>query len=201
MFSETGELTASKAIYDTEIYHNTVYISAQTTDAGAAIFVNENSVLNLHVRNNIFQTRGEIAVVDVAAGQQGLLFQGNDYFSTSGRLEIKWFGVTYRSLGEWRAAIGQERVDGKSTGWSVDPGLRAAGSGGTLNNAELTETLDAYRLQGASPLVSVGLDLNVLFHLDPGARDFYGGPLRGRTIFAVGAHEYAAKQSAPASNK
>lgn len=201
LFSESGEIRPDKAIYDTDIYNNTVYMSASTADRGAAIFVDENSTAELRVRNNIFQTRGEIPIVEVVKGQKGLLFQGNDYFSIGGHFEIKWLGVTYKDLGEWRAATGQERADGRNVGLSVDPRLRAPGGGGALNNAELTETLDAYRLQGGSTLIAAGLDLSRLFRLNPGSRDYYGGPLPGRMTFAVGAHEYAANPGAPPSKE
>ena len=185
-----GDSSDDKKILATEVYNNTVYMTPTGSGDGAAIYIDADSTADLHVRNNIFQTTGGIPLLDVSTGQKGLLFQGNDFFSSGTRFEIRWLGAIYGSFDAWRAATGQERADDKSVGRSVDPELRSPGGASKLNDAELLETLDAYRLRGDSPLIDAGLDLRRLFGVDVGIRDYYGNSLTQRTGFAIGAHQY-----------
>jgi hypothetical protein len=144
----------------------------------------------VHVRNNIVQTTGGLGLVDVGGGQNGVLFQGNDYFPTGAGFRILWQRRTYTSLSDWRAVTGQERLGAESVGWSVDPQLRSAG-GDAADDVSPLERFDAYRLQDTSPLIGAGLDLARLFGLDPGAIDYYGAVLPRRASPSVGAHEAA----------
>jgi hypothetical protein len=76
------------------------------------------------------------------------------------------------------------------TGLNVDPRLNNPGGGGTFNNTALLNTLTAYQLQSASPLINAGLDLSSLFNINNGGQDFYGTPLT-LGVVDIGAHESA----------
>jgi hypothetical protein len=109
------------------------------------------------------------------------VFQDNDYYAAGAPLEIAWYGKKYRSLEERRAATGQEKLNGREVGRSVDPGLAEPGGRGT----------GAYQLRKGSPLIDSGLDLKAMFGIDRGAHDFYGSSIPKGPIFDVGAHEYS----------
>jgi len=182
-------------IHNSEVYNNTIYLTPPANGSPLAVNIHKDSTTNVHFRNNIFQTTGGLRLIEIASGQTDLLFQGNDYFSSSAELQIRWLGKNYNTLKAWRSATGQERVKAEDVGLSVDPKLLVPGKGDTFNNAKLLDTLSSYRLQNSSPLIEAGLNLRQLFALDPGTRDYYGNRLPQGAAFDVGAHEFEAKLS------
>lgn len=182
-------------IHNSEIYNNTIYMTPPAGGSPPAIKIYKDTTTDVHFRNNIFQVTGGLRLIEVSSGQSGLLFQGNDYFSSGADFQISWYGKSYLSLADWRSATGQEQIKGTDVGLKVDPKLLAPGNGGTLNNAKLLDTLNVYRLQSSSPLIEAGLNLTQLFGIDPGTRDYYGNTLPQRAAFDVGAHEVEAKLS------
>jgi hypothetical protein len=172
-----------------EIYNNTLYMSPAASGSPRAIYF-QSPTTNIHVRNNLLVTTGGLRLAEVASGQSGLLFQGNAYWPGGGSFVIRWAGVNYTSLSAWRTATGQERLGTADTGLNVDPRLNNPGGGGTFNNTALLNTLTAYQLQSASPLINAGLDLSSLFNINNGGQDFYGTPLT-LGVVDIGAHESA----------
>lgn len=188
-----GAIYMFGGIHNSEIYNNTIYMAPPAGGSPLAVRIDKNATTNVHIRNNIFQVTGGLRLIEVSSGQSGLLFQGNNYFSSGADFQINWYGRTYRSLGDWRSPTGQEHIKATAVGLSVDPKLRTPGNGGTLNNAKLLDTLDAYRLQSSSPLIEAGLNLKQLFGIDPGTRDYYGNRIPQRAAFDVGSHEFEGK--------
>jgi parallel beta helix pectate lyase-like protein len=191
-------------IRSTEIYNNTVFMSAATVGTPRVVRVGnagitDRDVDRLHFRNNIFQTSGSVPFLEVTAGQlsgaNDLRFQGNDYFSGGSPFTVLWGGTSYASLTAWRAT-GQEVNGTSAVGTIVDPMLTAPGGGVTFDDATRLETLDAYRLKQGSPLVNAGLNLSTLYAIDAGSQDFYGTALDG--TFDVGACELATSQTTSA---
>jgi len=174
-------------VSDLEIYNNTVLVSAVPGATPKGVFVRDTS--HVRFRNNLIVSSGGVPLVEVPKDQPGLLFQGNNYWSTDGKLLIKWAGKTYESLEAWRAATGQENVGGIATGWSVDPLLTDVGEGATLGDALLLPTLRSYRLLPASPMIDAGLDLRRLFGVSVGANDLWRIPIPQGRGFDIGAHE------------
>jgi hypothetical protein len=173
-----------------EIYGNTVYAAPAATGTAHAVRINSQSA-NFKFRNNLLLTTGNLPLVSVAAGQTGLLFQGNDYFTYGGAFKIAWNGTDYTSLSAFRTEAGQEQAAGNPTGFSVDPLLVNAGGGPTIGFPDMLESqLTAYRLQGTSPMIDAGLDLTALFGINPGPRDYYGTPLPQGSRLDIGASEY-----------
>lgn len=171
-----------------EIYNNTIYVSPAATGRPRAVFV-QTATTNVHVRNNILFTTGGLPLIDVASGQSGLLFQGNDYYANGGTVTLRWYGVIYNSLNNWRTATGQERLGTTNTGLSVDPQLNGPGGGGTIGNPDLLNTLFAYRLKSSSSMINAGLGLQQLFALNAGPHDFYDTPIPQLGGFDLGANE------------
>ena len=181
---------AASGIHDMEIYNNTIFISPPTSGTAQAVFF-QTTVSNIHLRNNLFITSGGTRLVDAANSQPGVLFQGNDYWSSGGAFSIKWGTKTYATLAAWRTGSGQELLGTTNVGLSVDPMLVAAGGGGTVGDADLLTTLGAYQLQPYSPLREAGLNLAALFGLSTGLRDYYGNGVPSGLAQDVGAHDAA----------
>jgi hypothetical protein len=130
-----------------------------------------------------------VVAIDVAAAQAGVVFQGNAYWSTGAPLAIRWGGAVYGSLGDLRAATGQERLGSIDTGVVADPLLEAPGGGGTIGDADRLADLVAYRPRAASPLLDAGLNLSMQFGIDAGGRDFGGVVLPQAEGYDIGAVE------------
>jgi hypothetical protein len=180
------------------IYNNTVYLRPASGSAPKALWVfnsgiPSNDVDGLYIRNNIFQTAPGVRTVEVGASQldrgRNLRFEGNAYWAGGAALDVRWGSTGYSGLTAWRAATGQETLNGSPVGVSADPRLTSAGGGGTISNPDVLTSLGAYRLTSASPLIDAGVNLASLFAVTTGGRDFYGTRLPQRLGFDVGAHE------------
>jgi hypothetical protein len=176
--------SGSGRIVNVEIYGNTIY-SGVNTDAAFGIAGNLSSI---RVLNNIFMTNGGSKVVHARSGESGVTMLGNDYWDSGGSLQILWGGVGYDTLASWRAASGQEVLNGEAVGFQVDPQLVGAGQGGTVGNTDKLYTLTAYQLAKGSALRDHGLDL-ALLGITSGSHDFYGSSIPQGVGFDVGAHE------------
>lgn len=179
----------NNGISDIEIYHNTIFVSPNTTGDVAAVKFKSPST-NVHIRNNIFIGTGGVSLLIIAAGQSGIQFQGNDYWTAGGNFRIDWQGATYTGLTSWIGSTGQERLGGSTVGKNLDPQVTLAGMGGTVGNADLLASLQAYRLQSTSPLLNAGLNLPALFGIDTGPHDFFGNNMPSASVYDVGANEY-----------
>jgi peptidoglycan/LPS O-acetylase OafA/YrhL len=182
-------------IANCQVYNNTVYVTPSAEGDPSAVFANHSSIAGVSIRNNILQSSGGPALIAVLPGQEALTFQGNSYYAGGGDLGVQWEDRAYSSLEAWREATSQERISGKNVGYSVDPRLRAPGSGGTVGSVFLLASLDAYRLRDDSPLSASGLDLIALFGIDPGQTDFFGETLRQKGALPIGAHAPGRKLS------
>jgi len=178
----------SNGIRDTEVYNNTVYMSPQAGAAPEAVRF-DSATTNVHLRNNIFVSTGGVPLVHLVAGQSGLHFQGNDYWSSRGLFIIKHGGTIYTSLNSWRSASGQERNGVVNTGLNANPELMNPGGGGAIGNANRLSSLGAYKLGTNSPMIDAALDLRSIFSLNPGPIDFYGTSTPRGTSYDIGAHE------------
>jgi len=154
------------------IYHNTVDVSKPVSGLPKALWV-QSGVTNLSVRNNIFIARSGLTSIQVAGGQSNALFQNNSYWAAGSPIQMSWNSTLYSGLSAWRAATGQEKVNGIDAGFEVDPGLSGPALPVTLGDASLLSTLSAYRLNTTSPLVDRGLNLTG-FGIASGPFDFYG---------------------------
>ena len=184
-------------IRDVDVYNNTVYVSPSPGASPKALrFI--SGTTNVRLFNNIFQTSGGVMVAEIQAKQTGLVFQGNDYWSSGAAFKLKDFAKTYSSVAAWSNSTGKEKIGATFVGRQVDPLLESPAAPPTLNDANVLETaLTAYRLQTGSPLRNAGLNLWTRFGVNPGVRDFYNTPLPTTReaatsfLYDVGAHELA----------
>jgi hypothetical protein len=135
---------------DAAIYHNTVVLSAAATGSPRAFRLHNASIAGvraagLRLLNNLFFTPHPLMLIEVSADQEA--------------------GGGFRSAGNAPYA---------PTASPGDPGLEEAFGGGTLDDAAQLETLDAFRLASASPVLDRGVDVRG-FGLAVATRDFFGG--------------------------
>jgi len=180
------------------IYNNVVFITATGSPTTAAFYAhdvgsNGKRPQNVNVQNNIFYTTGGARVLNVTSGvaKYGTLkFTGNAYYTNSGTFKIQWGSTLYTAMADWQTANTQELVNGVKTGFQGDPKLNAAGTGGTIGNADKLKELTAYKLSALSPLVNRGVTPAATF-LASALTDFYGDSLPKGGKYDVGVDEVA----------
>ena len=168
-------------IRNTQIYGNTIYSSR----APAVTLWQQKGIHNTKIFNNLFVSANNQKLVGGNPDKSMATFAGNAYWAVDGKYKF----AGYRSLEDWRAATGQEMLNGKPAGMVIDPKVTNLGSNPTIGDPAKLHTLVAYRLQKDSPLIDAGLDLRSLFGIDPGKRDFFGNPIPQGKGYDIGAHE------------
>jgi hypothetical protein len=197
-------------VSNADIDNNTVFLKPSAGGTAAAVRILEFSGSSIHVRDNLFITSGGAPLVAYNGGGTDLLFQSNDYWSSGSTFAIQWLSNSYTSLGGtagWRAATGQEMLNGSGVGYQANPQASNPGGGGTLTNADVLNSLSAYQLLSPSPLRQAGLDLSqfgitwdpygfatdpFLSHsFNPTPKDFYGSilPSPGSDLLSIGAEQ------------
>lgn len=193
-----GAIEAWGSVTNTQVYNNTVYITPNAYGTPHAVSIGNwgiptQAVNGLYFRNNIFQTTNNVPFVSVTTDEfpslQNLVFQGNDYYTTSST-KFMWGDTTYPSLASWRTATNQEIINGGNTGFITNPKLTSPGNGGTVTSISNLKNLSAYKLQSSSPMINKGLNLVTLFSINSGKTDFYGSSIPRNTQYDIGAHEY-----------
>jgi hypothetical protein len=179
--------SAGDAVERLYIYHNTVFISPPAEkELPASLFIHKSK--NCRVHNNMFIATGGSALADLGPDQSGLQIQGNRYWAVDGAFLVRQGGKEHRSLADWRKHGGVERLAGRDVGAASDPLLNAVGCGDIVTAAGKRTSLERYRLRQGSPLLESGLDLEALFQIDLGGRDFWGNALRKDRTPTPGAH-------------
>jgi hypothetical protein len=174
----------------TDVYQNTIFNSKGAAVGFGVAPKYAKQLPRMTFRNNIFVS-GE---AQIEGGAEKGRFEGNLYWAMG---DGGFLVDGYTNFEEWAEATGQERINGKSVGRYADPLLEKNGTGLLTDPLKLSE-LTEYRIQPGSPAVDAGLDLQRLFGLEPGNRDFYGTLLIPGRMSDIGAHEFGDKP-APAS--
>ena len=139
--------------------------------------------------NNIFITTNGLSLLDIVGGQTNMVIQGNDYYASGSAFVIKWAGTTYSSLAAFRSASGQESLDFVAVGSSANPLLTNPGRP-ALGNADLLNTLTAYKLQSNSAMINQGLTPPISSFVPAATQDFFGDALPQGGAYASHAHEF-----------
>lgn len=169
---ETGAFDVhGRSVNRLQVYNNTL-VMTDTVRPGPVVRLLAGA-RDVTFRNNILVTEGSLLVMaDTAFPGGQARWQGNDYYTTSGRWTLQWGDKTYSGLAEWRSATGQEMTDGRKTGFEADPCF----SGGKA--PVVRKTSDAALLVPVcDTLADKGLDLRSLAGTDPGDRDYFGEAL------------------------
>ena len=159
-------------ISDAEIYNNIVY-----NEKGAAVGFGGLAAPNMRFRNNIFVTKGPLIKGDWTPAR----FEGNLYWTLGDGAITE----AHKTLADWVAASGQEKIGEDVVGLFADPKLAEMGAMPQLKPDQLA-TLTAYRLLAGSPCIGAGLPIP-----DNGGRDFWGRQLPATGKPGIGACQRA----------
>jgi hypothetical protein len=158
-----------------------------TAVSGFTIKKWHTGINDVKVYNNIFQTTSGVPLISIPVGYSAF-FAGNLYWTSGSSFKIKYQGVTYYNLTNWRAASGNEKLGEALTGLVANPILSNAGKGGTLYPLS-TEALNAYKVTSTSPAVNSGLNLAIAFGINSGALDYFGNVAPYEAAPEIGAAE------------
>ena len=186
---------SSGGIQNTQIYNNTIYVSADTNGAAIGDLPEVKDkrisyVYDTQVYNNIIIGEPGKKLVDIPDPKSRWTFKNNCYWTYGGDIQITWGDKTYTSLQQWRQDTGQEQLNGKDIGFQVDPKLTNPGQGATIGKPHRLYNLNVYKLKNSSILINQGLDLESAFGINPGPRDFYGTKIPSGGKYDIGAHEF-----------
>lgn len=185
---------ANNPVMDTEIYHNTVYVTEAPNGTPAAVRLFGGNFQNIALRNNLFIADGRSGVnvidADQATRVDQVRFQGNGYFhfNRSGT-QFVYGANTYTDLNAWRETSNQERLNDVAVGHEADPGWCVPLLPIEPTTIEQLASMKTYRLSSQSLMRDQGLDLVGDFSLSVGEQDFFGHALSDGAA-DIGAHEY-----------
>ncbi|UCC22704.1 MAG: right-handed parallel beta-helix repeat-containing protein, partial [Planctomycetota bacterium] len=154
---------------DCQIYNNTIY-----NKTGAAIAFGGLDIPGIVIRNNIFMFAGEL----IAGGSKRGRFEYNVYWPVDDR-DLIFDG--HRTIEEWAAATGQEKVGDRIVGKLIDPRLVKPGLTKLTDPTKLSK-LREYKLQADSPCIGAGIPIE-----NNGARDFWGNKIPETKKPSIGA--------------
>lgn len=154
-----------------EFYNNVIY----NEDKPALYFLNHRNA-GFNFRNNIFVSKSG-KIYDRINGEN---FQGNNWYSLANT-------STQDSLNfiAWVQANNQEMINGDIVGIYANPKLVNPGSS-NITNPLLLSLVDDYKLKMESPVIDKGLDLESLFYINSGTRDYFGVPIQQGMAFNIG---------------
>nr|WP_223206250.1 right-handed parallel beta-helix repeat-containing protein [Streptomyces xanthii] len=164
------------------VVRNTVLVSRAPKGPGPALRIQPGEH-GVQIRDNLFVTAGApIVMGDADLKPANVVLQGNAYRAAHGTWQVRWGEHTYDSLASWRAADGQESVEGHPTGLTVDPCLK----GGPLPRIRSVADADL-ATPTCTSLAGEGLALPLPAGApQPGDADYFGRtPSGGPQVGAV----------------
>jgi hypothetical protein len=164
-----------------EFYNNIVYNS----NGPALAFIDHNNS-NFNFRNNIFVSKRNSVFGGIAQEN----FQGNCWYSNNGQFQIE---NTVFDFEDWAADNNQEMWNGDIVGMYANPMLLNPGNS-TLTDPTILETINDYKVAEGSPVIDAGLDLEMLFTINPGNQDYFGNLIKQGQAFDMGIHQFFDKQ-------
>jgi hypothetical protein len=173
----------------TLVHNNTIWSTKGSAVAYGISGKHTGGLPEIRFHNNILVSRGPQILGRPGTREKIGVYRGNLYWAMGERgFRVEGF----KSLAEWAAATGQERVDGRLVGLFADPALPRSGPALLTDPADLHRLVE-YQLREGSPARGAGLDLRKMFGIDPGPADFYGNPLPSEGAPSMGAHEPRAR--------
>ena len=180
-----------------KIYNNTIYVSPssknkystfgafQMTDYGT-------NMSGVECYNNIFYTSGGLPLVTVPNTfvAQTPKFIGNLYYTNGEPFSIT-YGSKYTSLTDFRSAGSYcEKNGNNNTGLNADPQLININKSPLTVFPKPTDSLNAFHFSQMSPCRNAGLDLQSLFNINMGNRDYWGNTIKNENAYDIGAYEW-----------
>jgi hypothetical protein len=168
----------SSQFHDCYVYNNVLY-----NGKGYALGVIPNEYENsrFFFLNNIIVAKDEMMTSGQIVNEK---FYGNDWWSIRSRFKVN--GAT--DFTKWSNTHGKEVLDGKIVGMNINPEFINPVTP-TIEDPALMQKIIYFQLSAKSPLRNKGLDLNKLFHIDTGRKDFFGNNVPRGNGFEPGVFE------------
>ena len=181
-----------------QFYHNTIIANPSAKNAYPSFSAFQitdygTSMKNIQCYNNIFLTSGGLPFVNIpnAFVAENPAFKGNLYWSASANPKWIYGSNTYSTLSDFRnAGIHCEKSNSTAHGIYTDPNLEGIGTIALTLFPKTNEQLINYVLKKNSAAIDAGLNLQTLFNINSGNRDFWGNTIAG-AIPDIGAHEFS----------
>ena len=198
---------------NSNVYNNSIYLNADNlvdnAELPVGVRVLGNNMNNVKIMNNAFYLANSslsftrtVSLINTPLNilPAEVLMLNNMYHKTSGAINFGW-GDNYPTLAVWRTATSQERNGGMDYGYLLNPGFTSPGAGGAIagyppngNNQTIpppgdVATLNQYKLVAGANAIGKGINLNTLFGINVGARDYFGTTLVDVTNFDIGSHQ------------
>ncbi len=185
-----------------KLYNNTIYVSPssknkystfgafQMTDYGT-------NMSGMECYNNIFYTSGGLPLVTVPNTfvAQTPKFIGNLYYTNGEPFSIT-YGSKYTSLTDFRSAGSYcEKNGNNNTGLNADPQLININKSPLTVFPKPTDSLNAFHFSQMSSCRNAGLDLQTLFGINMGNRDYWGNTIKNENAYDIGAYEWKSQTS------
>jgi hypothetical protein len=153
--------------------------------------------------NNIFYTTGGLPLVTVPNTfvAQAPKFIGNLYY-TNGEPFSLTYGSKYTSLTDFRNGGAYcEKNGSNNTGLNLDPILINVTKSPLTVFPKPTDSLNAFHFSQMSPCRNAGLDLQTLFGINMGYRDYWGNTIKNENAYDIGAFEWKSQNSSILSSE
>jgi hypothetical protein len=141
------------------LHNNTVIATPSSAGVERPAIEVRGNVTRVRVLDNLLAAVVGTFLVEKADPARDVLLQGNAYWAEGRPVRLRWDGQEYTSLEAWRSAAGQELLDGRPVGLSVDPALPALEGSVTLSDGSRVVSLLELRPRFGSPLTGAGVPL------------------------------------------
>ncbi|HVX28096.1 MAG TPA: hypothetical protein VHB70_17240, partial [Parafilimonas sp.] len=149
----------SNQFYNCDVYNNTVYNSKEA----ALSFSEKSERKNFRFFNNIF-----IGKDSLIKGNKGFdTFIANDWYS----LEKKFNADGMTDFNAWISKYNIEQLNSKVIGLNILPAFKNV-SDTMFTDVNNITGFDSYKIIDSSPVTQAGIDLQRLFNIDVGNKDF-----------------------------
>ncbi len=185
-----------------KLYNNTIFVSPSSKNKYATFGAFQmtdygTNMSGVECYNNIFYTNGGLPLVTVPNTfvAQTPKFIGNLYY-TNGEPFSLTYGNKYTSLADFRnAGAFCEKNGNNNTGFGIDPLLINANKSPLTVYPKPTDSLNAFHFSQMSPCRNAGLDLQSLFGINMGNRDYWGNTIKNENAYDIGAFEWKSQTS------
>lgn len=161
----------STQFYNCDFYNNTIYNSQQA----ALSFSEKSERKNFRFFNNIF-----IGKDSLIKGNKGVdTFLANDWWS----LKRKFNADGMNDFKAWITKNNIEQLNGKIVGLNVLPQFKKANDT-TFTAVSKIINFNSYKIIGASPVMQSAIDLQSLFNINIGDKDFNDKPVNKKYLGA-----------------
>ena len=166
-----------------QIYNNTII---SNLSSAAAVNVDGRGV-SVSFWNNLILTKPGAAFIALLDDSNAVVFQGNLYWSGGGDFSITG-DTPITGMQAWRQR-GKELLQGKPVGHFLNPALNLQAARGGDGDLSRLATLQAFDRGPNGAEVDDAVDIDSVYNVHPGPRDFAGHAAPQGTARDVGALE------------